>query len=152
MGNATVLFGYIDAPNEGAEMNATSIAALSESDSWPYLTSDLFSVPHVEHSYNDHLITFGTVFKNLDLDTGWLKWRAKFEALLRTMSWTVVHVYLDIEQVGHYHFIWQQDMWRPSDWNLPQDIKRSASALREVTGKPVERWTFSGGPLEDTSC
>lgn len=152
MGNTTVLHGYVYAPNEGAEMNAARIAALSDSDGWPFLTSDLFSVPHVEHTYNDHLLTFGTTFKNLELDAGWPAWRAKFEALLRTMSWYEAHVHLDIEAVGRYHFIWEQNMFRTSDWDLPQDIHRALAAAHEASGKPVERWTFSGGPVEEASC
>ena len=149
MGNATVLHGYILAHGENSEWNAARIAALTRQDSWPYLTSDLFAVPEIEHGYNDHLISFGTVYKNLDLNTGWPEWRTKFEGLLRAMSWTQAHVYLDIEAFGRCHYIWTQDMWHPTDFDLPQDTKRTLAALREVVRMPVDRWIFSGGP-EDT--
>lgn len=71
MGNATILNGYIVAYGENASLNAASIAALDRQDAWPYLTSDLFAVPDIEHSYNEHLISFGTVYKNFDLNAGW---------------------------------------------------------------------------------
>ncbi len=151
MGNTTILYGYILAPGDGSDLNTASVAALPEKDSWPYLTSDLFAIPAMEHTYNDQLLTFGTVYKNLDLGSGWLAWRAKFEALLRTMCWDEAHVYLNIENFGRCHFAWKQDVWRPSDFAWPQGTKRALSILRETTRKPVDRWTFSGGPLEESN-
>lgn len=147
MGNSTILYGYILAYGENASLNATRIAALGRQDAWPHLTSDLFAVPDLEHSYNDHLISFGTVYKNFDLNAGWPEWRVKFEGLLRTMPWAVAHVYLEIESFGRCHFQWMQDMWRRSAFDLPQDAKRALTALREARRAPVERWTFSGGPI-----
>ena len=61
MGYATILYGYILAYGENASLNAAHIAALGRQDAWPHLTSDLFAMPEMEHSYNDHLITFGTI-------------------------------------------------------------------------------------------
>ncbi|HEV2235076.1 MAG TPA: hypothetical protein VGR57_00310 [Ktedonobacterales bacterium] len=151
MGNVTILHGYIYAPNAVAERNAARIAALPDGDRWPYLTSDLFSVPRLQHTYNDYLNTFGTTFKNFDLHVGWPAWRAKFEALLRTMAWYEVQVSLDIESVGRCQFTWKQDVWHLTDWDLPQGTQRALTALREAFEKPVERWTFSGGPLEETN-
>ena len=66
MGNETILYGYIVAYGENASVNAACIAALNRQDVWPNLTSDLFAVPDIEHNYNDHLISFGTVYKNFD--------------------------------------------------------------------------------------
>ena len=103
----------------------------------------------MEHSYNDLLITFGTVYKNLNLEHGWPEWRAIFEALLRTMSWYNANVNLDIESFGRCHFTWQQDMWHHTDYEWPKDMQRASADMREVSRNPVERWTFSGGPEDD---
>ena len=151
MGNATTLHGYILAPAESAESNAARIAALADNDSWPYLTADLFAVPRIEHTYNDQLFTFGTVYKNLELDSGWAAWRTKFEALLRTMCWYEAHVHLDIESFGRCHFVWKQDVWRLSDYDVHADPKGAFAALREAMRKPVDRWTFAGGPAEESA-
>jgi hypothetical protein len=142
MGMTTVLYGHIYAPGEAAEMNAASIAALPEDDPWPYLTHDLFSLPHMHHSYNDQLISFGTLYKNLEPGASWDRWQAKFEALLRTMVWDVAHVYLDVESEGRYHFTWKRDEWQ---WSVYETPKAAMDAFGEMTVRPVERWTFSGG-------
>jgi hypothetical protein len=118
-------------------MNATSIFALPREDTWPSLTFDLCVVPRMEHSYNHLLITFATTHKNVDMRYGWSEWRAKFEALLRTMSWYSANVYLDIESFGRCHFTWKEDM------------QLAFADFREVSRNPVERWTFSGRPLDD---
>jgi hypothetical protein len=106
VGNTTVLYGYIDGVASTAELNAQRIATLPMDDEDPYLTPDLFSVPLQIHSYNDHLITFGTLYKNFGIAVQWPQWREKYEAMLRTLSWDRARVYLDAEDEGRYEYAW----------------------------------------------
>ena len=125
MGHVSLVYGYIYGLGEHAQANAERIAALPEHDSRPYLTRDTFAVPRMDHSYWDQLITFGLVYNRAELR--WEAWLDKFEALLRTMYWDEAHVYLQTELWGSYHYVW-----------TPQS---------EATGdRPVQQWTFSGGP------
>lgn len=142
MGNTTVLYGYIYGLPSAAEINAQRIAALPINEEDPYLTPDLFSVPLQIHSHNDHLITFGTLYKNLGITVEWPQWRVKFETLLRRLSWDHARVYLDVEDEGRYEFTWtghrEDDI---VDETLPPGI----AGLEALYRRPTEHWTFAGG-------
>jgi hypothetical protein len=142
----TVLYGYIYGLPSAAEINAQRIETLPMDDDDPYLTPDLFSVPLQIHSYNDHLITFGTLYKNLGIAVQWPKWREKFEALLRTLSWDRVRVYLDVEEEGRYEYTWTGLRQDDDDETLPAGIGRLEALFR----RPTERWTFAGGRVGDS--
>src|SRR5215831_18309202 len=122
MGMTTVSYGCIFAPGYAAEMNAARIASLPDDDKIIYLTPDLFAVPHVtvNHSYNDHLITFGTLYKNFGPGEPWDRWREKFEALLRTMNWYSARVYLEVEDEARYQYDWEAE-WPPEPDRDPAD-------------------------------
>lgn len=150
MGMTTVLYGYIYAPGQAAAMNAACIAALQDDDRIICLTPDLFALPNLmeNHSYNDQLITFGTLYKNLGIAVQWPKWRVKFEALLRTMSWDSARVYLDVEGEGRYEYTWTGHR----DDDLDDDTLAAASAAErhDLWLRPTERWTFAGGRIGDS--
>jgi hypothetical protein len=124
VGHTSVVHGYIFGMGTNVSENVASIAALPEHDTRPYLTRDMFALPHMDHSYWDQLIAFGLVYNRVEL--WWEAWLEKFEALLRTMYWDEAHVYLQTDLWGSYHYVW-----------TPLPIEMSG---------PVQQWTFSGGP------
>jgi hypothetical protein len=130
MGHFTKVYGYIYALGGHDGENAARIAALPETDTWPYLTRDLFAVPNRQHIYWDQLITFGSLYNGVE--RAWETWLSKFEALLRTMDWDEAHVFLETELWGSYHYVWEP---------LPYDDQPDKSAPL-----PIQRWKFSGGP------
>ncbi len=106
-------------------INAELIAALPETDEWPYLTRDLFAVPRDEHMFRTQVVTFGASY-NL-VEWVWDVWLAKFEGLLRQLYWDAVYVHLKTEFVGDYQYQW-----------VP-------TGVGDLLG-PVTEWEFSGGP------
>src|SRR5690242_17558338 len=105
-----MLHGYIYGLLGYSEENASAVFALPREDDSPYLTFDLFAVPRIDLIYDDLLVTFGNVYKNLFPDSPqWEVWRGKFEALSRTMHWDEAHLFLEVEAFGNYLFVWQQD-------------------------------------------
>lgn len=130
MGHSSEVHGYILGDGDYAEHNRARIAALPENDTWPYLTRDLFAIPRPEHSYESHLISFGTVYNGVE--SAWEAWLGKFEALLRTLYWSDAHVYLQTELWGSHHYVWKS--------------VRSAEEVNEGISGPVHTWAFSGGP------
>jgi hypothetical protein len=91
MGHFSNVYGHISGCGDPEESRAV-INTLPEQDSWPYLTRDLFAIPTREHSYFDHLITFGTVYNGVE--RAWEEWLTKFESLLQRLDWGEAHVYL----------------------------------------------------------
>ncbi len=113
--------------------NLEVIAVLPEKDEWPFLSRTLFSVKEnhtIQNTYRSQIITFGGSFKGIESD--WEAWLAKFEDLLRKMYWETVYLHLLSEQLGFSHFEYS---WQCED----------GAYLPNAT-KPVEKWTFSGGP------
>jgi hypothetical protein len=129
MGHFSIVYGSIYGRDDSKDSRAV-LDALPEQDSWPYLTRDLFSIPAPEHSYGDHLITFGTIYNGVE--TAWSEWLEKFEDLLQRLDWDKAHVYLEAESLGSYHYCW----------------KRTCSEVLQESGDamPVYGWEFSGGP------
>ena len=130
-------------------MNAARIASLPDDDKIIYLTPDLFALPdvHVNHSYNDQLITFGTLYKNFGPGATWDQWRAKFEALLRTMTWYSARVYLDVEAEARYQFDWGAE-WPPEP--ARDQTSLGPSGRRTPWTPPIEHWTFAEARIGDS--
>jgi hypothetical protein len=129
----SIVYGCIEGATYYADssryyrMNAELIAALPETDEWPYLTRDLFAVPRDEHMFATQVVTFGASY-NL-VEWVWDVWLAKFEGLLRQMYWDAVHVHLRTELVGNHHYQW-----------VP-------TGVGDLPG-PVTVWEFTGGPRD----
>jgi hypothetical protein len=149
MGMTTMLHGYIYAPGEAAELNAARIRSLPDDDKIIYLTPDLFALPNLmeNHSYNDQLITFGTLYKNFEPGGKWDQWREKFEALLRTMNWGSARVYLDVEADRRFQYDWEAT-WPPEPARDPADT--TPSWLRQPWIPPIEEWTFTEARIGDS--
>lgn len=129
MGHFSIVHGYSYGCGDAEDSRAV-INALPEQDAWPYLTRDLFSIPTREHSYWDHLITFGTVYNGVE--RAWQEGLEKFEALLQRLDWDEAHVYLETELWGSYHY-----RWKRTSTEVPQEN----GDVMSVSG-----WEFSGGP------
>ena len=92
--------------------NWAAIQRLPEEDRWPFLTRGMFSrSPEVQAdgplvtTYRGRVLFFGGSFSSLHDDID--EWLAKFEALLRQLSWEHASVQVITEWVGHYHYHWE---------------------------------------------
>jgi len=135
-GHFSIVHGYICGIGDPEESRVV-IHALPEQDAWPYLTRDLFAIPAREHSYWDHLVTFGTIYNGVE--RAWEEWLEKFEALLQRLDWDEAHVYLQTDAWGSYDYHW----------------KRTYTEVPQEDGDAIviSGWEFSGGPrtgLRDT--
>jgi hypothetical protein len=105
MGHATVLHGYIHNWAGHEDENLRQLAALPETDDLPVpLTRNLFAP--AGPGYNSQVIAFGREYNGVEQH--WQAWRAKFEDLLRKLYWNEVHLYLETELWGTYHFWWER--------------------------------------------
>lgn len=142
MGHRTIIYGYIEGMWAGGQLaknefmrrqNEVAIAALPESDEWPFLTGGIFGIsgrtPDAGH-YRGHVVHFGGSFKEIEDD--WSQWLGKFEALLRRLYWTTVEVRLVTELNGSFTFRWAA----------------AATAIRRMVFEeppaPVTEWLFEG--------
>lgn len=126
MDQETIVYGIIkDVPsNDHAFLtrsrlaNCEAILSLEEFDSFPYLTSGMFSIPSEEleqGTYQTQVIHFAASYQAVEYH--WEQWMAKFEALLKRMYWVSATVHLETELSGKHTFIWES----PSSYHAPSD-------------------------------
>ena len=101
----------------------------------------------MNHSYNDQLITFGTLYENFGPGKTWDRWREEFEALLRTMNWYSARVYLDAEDEARHQFDWSAE-WPPE--TARDETSIGPSRRRTPWMPPIERWTFAEARIGDS--
>ena len=87
------------------ELNRQRIAALPETDSWPYLTRDMFALPREEHNYGTQVIPFAASYNQVE--RAWEQWLTKFEALLSMMYLDAAYVHLHTQFRGKYSYTWK---------------------------------------------
>ena len=75
-----------------AEQNAMRIAQLTESDTRPALTRDMFHIPQPSSLYIAQIIVFGATYNRVEYV--WDRWLAKFETLLHSLYCDGAHVHL----------------------------------------------------------
>lgn len=113
------------------QLNAERIAALPETDSWPYLTRDMFALPRKEHNYETQMIPFAATYNQVE--RVWEQWLTKFESLLNSMYLDAAYVHLNTQFRGRYSYTWEplgEHIDVPASGDLP----------------PPFRLIFSGGP------
>ena len=119
---------------EKVRQNLQAICALSEEDTWPFLSRSMFSssTNSIQTTYKSQIIHFGASFK--EIEWVWEEWLTKFEALLRSMYWDEVHLHLVSEafNASSFHYVWKDE--------------GEEKAIYPDHADPVACWTFSGGP------
>jgi hypothetical protein len=102
-----------------------------------YLTRQTFSVPMIYYGadpnpptpfYRRQMIHFGASFNHLHVD--WGDWLEQFESLLRQMYWFEAYVHMKAEARADDVYHW----------------KANLEPMFEKPARPVETWTFTGGP------
>jgi hypothetical protein len=137
LGHVTRLHGYIFNWLRHEEDNRARLAALpeTEEDAAP-LTRDMFASAGLSYDAAQ-FIAFARGYNGVEQH--WVEWRAKFEALLRTMYWNEAHVYLETEQWGIYHFWWER-RWLDENY----DDRQSEEAGRDEEDRPTTEWEYHG--------
>ena len=126
MDQETIVYGIIkDVPSGDAGfqlksrlMNCDALLELNETDTFPYLTSSMFSIPEedLEHgTYQTQVIHFAASYQAVEYH--WEEWMAKFEALLKKMYWVSATVHLETELSGKHTFYWES----PGAYHAPSD-------------------------------
>ncbi len=93
---------------EQTTTNKKAILALPSSDSWPFLTREMFSIPRFQMSDNEvqtNVIHFGMSYRGVEYE--WSEWITKFESLLKAMYWQSAVVHLETELTGLHTFMWE---------------------------------------------
>ncbi len=99
-------------------VNCDSLLELNEFDTFPYLTSSMFSIPQEEleqGTYQTQVIHFAASYQAVEYH--WEQWMAKFESLLKKMYWISATVHLETELSGNHTFIWES----PSSFHTPSE-------------------------------
>ena len=109
MSNVTSVVGKIHVPlwpgwEAAWQVNRAAIETLPQKDQWPHLTYPMFAMNQKAPAYDCRLIHFAASMKGLE--EAWEEWIAKFESLLRKMSWITADVYLDTEYFGKHIYWW----------------------------------------------
>ncbi len=126
MDQETIVYGIIkDVPSNDLNflvrsrlMNCNALLELNEIDTFPYLTSSMFSIPEedLEHgTYQTQVVHFAASYQAVEYH--WEQWMAKFEALLKDMYWVSATVHLETELSGNHTFIWES----PGTHHAPSD-------------------------------
>ena len=131
MGHQSLVYGVIEVfPSETQRPDADSrtqaaLAALPESDDWPFLVRSMFSATFNEHvsvAYMLRPIHFAASLKTVEWE--WEEWLVKFERLLSMLDGLTAVVHLDTELVGNHAYKWK----------------------RSNVGHWPPEWEFGGGP------
>lgn len=142
MGTGVVVYGYIDCPGYGWQVqdkrvfrhNRRVLKSLPDSDpDWPFITRNMFSVlplrPSVSRcipQYESQVIHFAGSYKNMYvLDAAWLH---KFESLLSKLCWFEAVAMVDFSRLRYQ---WSVNMG---------DVSPGYSANPPV---PPAHWAFS---------
>jgi hypothetical protein len=99
-------------------INCDALLELNEEDTFPYLTSSMFSIPEedLEHgTYQTQVIHFAASYQAVEYH--WEQWMTKFETLLKKMYWVSATVHLETELSGKHTFFWES----PSAYHSPSD-------------------------------
>ena len=126
MDQETIVYGIIkDVPSNDLNflvrsrlMNCNALLELNEIDTFPYLTSSMFSIPEedLEHgTYQTQVVHFAASYQAVEYH--WEQWMEKFEALLKDMYWVSATVHLQTELSGNHTFIWES----PGTHHAPSD-------------------------------
>lgn len=126
MDQETIVYGIIKdvASNDPAFqvrsrlVNCDALLDLNEVDTFPYLTSSMFSIPEedLEHgTYQTQVIHFAASYQAVEYH--WEQWMAKFEALLKKMYWVSATVHLETELSGKHTFNWES----PGAYHAPSE-------------------------------
>ncbi|MFQ3228955.1 MAG: hypothetical protein ACI9DO_000313 [Reinekea sp.] len=116
MDQETIVYGIIkDVPSNDQQLlirsrlaNCDAILELNEYDSFPYITSSMFSLPSEDleqGTYQTQVIHFAASYQAVEYH--WEEWMEKFEALLKQMYWVSATVHLETELSGKHTFIWE---------------------------------------------
>lgn len=145
MGHISVVYGIIVGERWHIKdtyrlhrLNVQVIETLPESDDWPFLTRDMFSIAlagspdaFVQGIYRAQPIHFGATFK--EIEWNWDEWLVKFEALLLRLYWNEVYLHLRTQgTVGDYDYVY-------SALNTSERFHSNEPPL------PVNMWEFTGG-------
>jgi hypothetical protein len=141
MGFESIIYGRIHGPiwrphdfRKLHRLNYDVVAALPETDEWPFLTRWMFALPGEEPqqgTYRSQVIHFGASLKEVEQD--WEAWLTKFEGLLTRLYWFSARLHLETEANGSFSYEWLIETDQIDRWlqDPPQ---------------PVNRWSFQGGP------
>lgn len=116
MDQETIVYGIIKdaASNDNSFqvrsrlVNCDALLELHEQDTFPYLTSSMFSIPEEDleqGTYQTQVIHFAASYQAVEYH--WEQWMAKFEALLKKMYWVSATVHLETELSGKHTFHWE---------------------------------------------
>ena len=126
MDQETIVYGVIKdvATNDQAFeiktrlTNCQALLELAEFDTFPYLTSDMFSIPGEslqQGVYHTQVIHFAASYQAVEYH--WEEWMAKFEALLKKMYWVSAKVHMETELSGNHTFFWESH----SEYHTPSE-------------------------------
>jgi hypothetical protein len=126
MDQETIVYGIIkDVPSNDHQFlirsrltNCDVILELNELDSFPYITSNMFSIPSEDieqGTYQTQVIHFAASYQAVEYH--WEQWMEKFEALLKKMYWVSATVHLETELSGKHTFIWES----AGNYHAPSD-------------------------------
>lgn len=116
MNQESIVYGVIrDAPTSDVSAlikarltNMEAIMDLPDDDDFPYLTSQIFSLPPDDPqlgTYHTQVIHFAASYRAVEYQ--WERWIEKFERLLKQMVWVSVTVHLETELSGKHVFNWE---------------------------------------------
>ncbi|RUR70311.1 hypothetical protein EJP67_24965 [Variovorax guangxiensis] len=123
MGHQSTVYGVIDCfkgrrGNVDADsLNLAAVAGLPETDGWPFLVRDMFSVSQSDRvaiDYTYRLIHFAASLKEVEFD--WPAWLDKFEQLLARIDGMAARVHLDTVLVGSHSYDWVRDTASIDAW------------------------------------
>ena len=143
MSQQSIIYGYI----QGAEwmssdyhklhrLNRKVIESLPPTDTFPYLTRDMFAIPGDEPeqgTYRSQIIHFGASIKEVELE--WRKFLEKFEGLLRKLFWFNAVLHIKSEMVGEETYEWTVD------------ANQIVHFFKDPP-YPATKWFFDGGPRD----
>lgn len=145
MSELTTLYGSIEGAFGSTDdwhglysKNKEAIDSLPETDDWPPLTRNIFTVPKEPTNANKNpgfyriqMIHFAASFNNFG--DVWDTWLDKFENLLKQLYWHKSHLHLSIETYGRYDYHWEVRTEDIHKFYLKPPVS-------------VAKWDFSGGP------
>lgn len=101
---------------ERRKRNRAAMMSLPKAEEWPYLSQEMFSIPHMEKCADNYLtevIHFGASYKAIEYE--WAQWMERFESLLDDMYWVSAVVHLETELTGTHTFNWES----PTNFHVP---------------------------------
>lgn len=140
MGERTTISGHIQepwyTPGGDAQLrafrnaNSRVLRSLPVVDQWPFFHRGMFVRSRQgrrggSSSFRGTVVYFGGSFSSLYQDID--KWKAKFEAMLRSMYWEHAALLVVTEWMGIHHYV-----WRPTS--------EAERAMFSVTPQPIGNW------------